>query len=203
MTTISETVDAVARVYAQSLLELADAAGGNEKIVETSAELMAIMEIIRSDESTAEFLRSPIIEREKRAAAIRRIFEGRVSDLILRFMLVLNGKGRLGEFGAMATAYDQLVNKRLGRVEVDVYTVEGRLETDELAVVGEKVKARFGQDPVFHQYADASMIGGLVLRVGDQLIDGSVRGQLRRMREELLTGGSAEIRARAGDFLSD
>jgi F-type H+-transporting ATPase subunit delta len=103
----------------------------------------------------------------------------------------------------MATAYDQLVNKRLGRVEVDVYTVEGRLETDELAVVGEKVKARFGQDPVFHQYADASMIGGLVLRVGDQLIDGSVRGQLRRMREELLTGGSAEIRARAGDFLSD
>ena len=203
MTTISETVDAVARVYAQSLLELADAAGGNEKIVETSAELMAIMEIIRSDESTAEFLRSPIIEREKRAAAIRRIFEARVSDLILRFMLVLNGKGRLGEFGAMATAYDQLVNERLGRVEVDVYTVKGRLETDELAVVGEKVKARFGQDPVFHQYADASMIGGLVLRVGDQLIDGSVRGQLRRMREELLTGGSAEIRARAGDFLSD
>ncbi|MDE0890173.1 MAG: ATP synthase F1 subunit delta [Phycisphaerales bacterium] len=203
MTTISETVDAVARVYAQSLLELADAAGGDEKIVETSAELVAIMEIIRSDESTAEFLRSPIIEREKRAAAIRRIFEGRVSDLILRFMLVLNGKGRLGEFGAMATAYDQLVNKRLGRVEVDVYTVEGRLETDELAVVGEKVKARFGQDPVFHQYADASMIGGLVLRVGDQLIDGSVRGQLRRMREELLAGGSAEIRARAGDFLSD
>ena len=203
MTTISETVDAVARVYAQSLLELADAAGGDEKIVETSAELMAIMEIIRSDESTAEFLRSPIIEREKRAAAIRRIFEGRVSDLILRFMLVLNGKGRLGEFGAMATAYDQLVNKRLGRVEVDVYTVEGRLETDELAVVAEKVKARFGQDPVFHQYADASMIGGLVLRVGDQLIDGSVRGQLRRMREELLAGGSAKIRARAGDFLSD
>lgn len=203
MTTISETVDAVARVYAQSLLELADAAGGDEKIVETSAELVAIMEIIRSDESTAEFLRSPIIEREKRAAAIRRIFEGRVSDLILRFMLVLNGKGRLGEFGAMATAYDQLVNRRLGRVEVDVYTVEGRLETDELAVVGEKVKARFGQDPVFHQYADASMIGGLVLRVGDQLIDGSVRGQLRRMREELLAGGSAEIRARAGDFLSD
>ena len=105
MTTTSETVDAVARVYAQSLLELAEAAGGDEKIVETSAELIAIMEIIRSDEATAEFLRSPIVEQEKRAIAIRRIFEGRVSDLILRFILVLNGKGRLGEFGAMAAAY--------------------------------------------------------------------------------------------------
>ena len=203
MTTTSETVDAVARVYAQSLLELAEAAGGDEKIVETSAELIAIMEIIRSDEATAEFLRSPIVEQEKRAIAIRRIFEGRVSDLILRFILVLNGKGRLGEFGAMAAAYDELVNTRLGRVEVDVYTVEGRLEADQLAVLGEKVKSRFGQDPVFHQYADRCLIGGLVLRVGDQLIDGSVRGQLRRMREELLAGGSAEIRARSDDFLSD
>ncbi|MFB0986076.1 MAG: ATP synthase F1 subunit delta [Phycisphaerales bacterium] len=203
MTTTSETVDAVARVYAQSLLELAEAAGGDEKIVETSAELIAIMEIIRSDEATAEFLRSPIVEQEKRAIAIRRIFEGRISDLILRFILVLNGKGRLGEFGAMAAAYDELVNTRLGRVEVDVYTVEGRLEADQLAVLGEKVKSRFGQDPVFHQYADSSLIGGLVLRVGDQLIDGSVRGQLRRMREELLAGGSAEIRARSDDFLSD
>jgi len=203
MTTTSETVDAVARVYAQSLLELAEAAGGDEKIVETSAELIAIMEIIRSDEATAEFLRSPIVEQEKRAIAIRRIFEGRISDLILRFILVLNGKGRLGEFGAMAAAYDELVNTRLGRVEVDVYTVEGRLEADQLAVLGEKVKSRFGQDPVFHQYADPSLIGGLVLRVGDQLIDGSVRGQLRRMREELLAGGSAEIRARSDDFLSD
>ena len=203
MTTTSETVDAVARVYAQSLLELAEAAGGDEKIVETSAELIAIMEIIRSDEATAEFLRSPIVEQEKRAIAIRRIFEGRVSDLILRFILVLNGKGRLGEFGAMAAAYDELVNTRLGRVEVDVYTVEGRLEADQLAVLGEKVRSRFGQDPVFHQYADPSLIGGLVLRVGDQLIDGSVRGQLRRMREELLAGGSAEIRARSDDFLSD
>ena len=203
MTTTSETVDAVARVYAQSLLELAEAAGGDEKIIETSTELMAIMEIIRSDESTAEFLRSPIVEQEKRATAIRRIFEGRVSDLILRFILVLNGKGRLGEFGAMVTAYDQLVNERLGRVEVDVYTVEGQLEPDQLAVLGDKVKSRFGQEPVFHQYADASLFGGLVLRVGDQLIDGSVRGQLRRMREELLAGGSAKIRAGADDFLSE
>ncbi|MDA0294935.1 MAG: ATP synthase F1 subunit delta [Planctomycetota bacterium] len=203
MTTTSETVDAVARVYAQSLLELAEAAGGDKKIVETSEELMSIMEIIRADEATAEFLRSPIVEREKRATAIRRIFEGRVSDLILRFILVLNGKGRLGEFGAMTAAFDQLVNERLGRVEVDVFTVEGQLEPDQLAVLGEKVKSRFGQEPVFHQYADPSMIGGLVLRVGDQLIDGSVRGQLRRMREELLAGGSARIRAGADKFLSD
>jgi F-type H+-transporting ATPase subunit delta len=203
MTTTSETVDAVARVYAQSLLELADAAGGDEKIVETGGELSVIAEMIREDAEIAEFLRSPIVDSEKRAASLRRIFEGRVSDLVLRFMLVLNGKGRLGEFGAMASGYDQLVNERMGRVEVDVMTVDGSLDPDQLALLGEKVKAKLGQEPVFHQYADESLIGGLVLRVGDQLIDGSVRGQLRRMREELLASGSTRVRAGADDFLAD
>lgn len=203
MTTTSETVDAVARVYAQSLLELADAAGGDEKIVETGGELSVITEMIRGDAEVAEFLRSPIIDSEKRAEALRRIFEGRVSDLVLRFMLVLNGKGRLGEFGAMTSAFDQLVNERMGRVEVDVMTVDGSLDPDQLALLGEKVKAKLGKEPVFHQYADDSLIGGLVLRVGDQLIDGSVRGQLRRMREELLVAGSSRVRAGADDFLAD
>ena len=203
MTTTSETVDAVARVYAQSLLELADAAGGDEKIVETGGELSVIAEMIRDDAEVAEFLRSPIVDSEKRAESLRRIFEGRVSDLVLRFMLVLNGKGRLGEFGAMASGYDQLVNERMGRVEVDVMTVDGSLDPDQLALLGEKVKAKLGQEPVFHQYADESLIGGLVLRVGDQLIDGSVRGQLRRMREELLASGSTRVRAGADDFLAD
>ncbi|MAB72266.1 MAG: ATP synthase F1 subunit delta [Planctomycetaceae bacterium] len=203
MTTTSETVDAVARVYAQSLLELADAAGGDEKIVETGGELNVIAEMIRDDAEVAEFLRSPIVDSDKRAEALRRIFEGRVSDLVLRFMLVLNGKGRLGEFGSMATGYDQLVNERMGRVEVDVMTVDGSLDPDQLALLGEKVKAKLGQEPVFHQYADESLIGGLVLRVGDQLIDGSVRGQLRRMREELLASGSTRVRAGANDFLAD
>ncbi|MDA7659963.1 ATP synthase F1 subunit delta [bacterium] len=203
MTTTSETVDAVARVYAQSLLELADAAGGDDKIVETGGELSVIAEMIREDAEVAEFLRSPIVDSDKRAEALRRIFEGRVSDLVLRFMLVLNGKGRLGEFGAMTSAYDQLVNGRMGRVEVDVMTIDGSLGADQLALLAEKVKAKLGQEPVFHQYADDSLIGGIVLRVGDQLIDGSVRGQLRRMREELLASGSTRVRAGADDFLAD
>ena len=203
MTTTSETVDAVARVYAQSLLELADAAGGDDKIVETGGELSVIAEMIREDAEVAEFLRSPIVDSDKRAEALRRIFEGRVSDLVLRFMLVLNGKGRLGEFGAMTSAYDQLVNERMGRVEVDVMTIDGSLGADQLALLAEKVKAKLGQEPVFHQYADDSLIGGIVLRVGDQLIDGSVRGQLRRMREELLASGSTRVWAGADDFLAD
>lgn len=199
----SPTIDAVARVYAQSLLELAEAAGGDAKIAETGEELQALLEVVRGDATIAEFLRSPIVDREKRGASLRAVLDGRVSDLLLRFMLVLNGKGRLGRIDDIAAAYDELLNARFGKVEVDVFTVDGRLDDAQLSLLSEKIRTRLGKEPVFHQYADASLIGGLVLRVGDQLIDGSVRGRLRGLREAILDGGSSTIRGKGEAFLSD
>ena len=66
MSTANRTIDAVARVYAQSLFELGEAAGGDAKLVEIG-EAQGIVEIVRGDAAFAEFLRSPIVEREKRA----------------------------------------------------------------------------------------------------------------------------------------
>lgn len=199
----SPTIDAVARVYAQSLLELAEAAGGDAKIAEIGEELEAVLEVVRGDAMIAEFLRSPIVERNKRGTSLRTVLDGRVSDLLLRFLLVLNDKGRLGRIDDIAAAFDEMLNQRFGRVEVDVYTVDGRLDDAQQSLLAEKVRARLGKEPVFHQYADPSLIGGLVLRVGDQLIDGSVRGRLRGLREAILERGSSSIRARGDAFLSD
>ncbi len=199
----SPTIDAVARVYAQSLLELAEAAGGDAKIAEIGEELQAVLEIVRGDAMIAEFLRSPIVERTKRGDSLRTVLDGRVSDLLLRFLLVLNGKGRLGRIADIVAAYDELLNERFGKVEVDVYTVDGRLDDAQLSLLSEKIRTRLGKEPVFHQYADPSLIGGLVLRVGDQLIDGSVRGRLRGLRESILEGGSSAIRGKGEAFLSE
>lgn len=199
----SPTIDAVARVYAQSLLELAEAAGGDAKIAEIGEELQAVLEIVRGDAMIAEFLRSPIVERTKRGDSLRTVLDGRVSDLLLRFLLVLNGKGRLGRIDDIVAAYDELLNERFGKVEVDVFTVDGHLDDAQLSLLSEKIRTRLGKEPVFHQYADSSLIGGLVLRVGDQLIDGSVRGRLRGLRESILEGGSSTIRGKGEAFLSE
>ncbi len=203
MSTPNRTIDAVARVYAQSLFELGEAAGGDAKLVEIGEELQSIVELVRADSTFAEFLRSPIVEREKRAGTLRRVFDGQVTDVLLRFLLVLNDKGRLGHLDDISDGYGELLNDRFGRIEVDVYTIDGTLDAAQLEQLAQKVKARLGKDPVFHQYADPAMIGGLVLRIGDQLIDGSVRGQLRGLRESLLENGSASIRSESSEFLEE
>ena len=185
--------DAIAKVYAKSLYELADDAGGRDKIVELAEELEQICELARGDRTFREFLASPIINTKARGEAIRRIFHGRVTDLALRFLLVLNNKARLRRLESISAAFDQLVHEALGRIEVDIYT-PGPLGPEQLDTIKQRIQAALGKDPVLYSYTDAAMIGGVRLRIGDQLIDGSVASRLRRLRQHLLTSGSSAVR---------
>ena len=181
--------DALATVYARSLYDLASEAGGAEKIAEIGDELTQIGELARDDRDFREFLVSPIIDSQKRGGALQKILQDRVSDLTLRFMLVLNTKGRLPHFQSIADAYDQMLQEAYGRVEVDLFTANA-LGDEQRAVIADRIKAAIGKEPVLHAYTEPEMIGGIKLRIGDQMIDGSVATKLRRMRHELLASGA-------------
>ncbi|HRP62227.1 MAG TPA: ATP synthase F1 subunit delta [Phycisphaerales bacterium] len=192
--------DALAAVYAKSLLQLAEQAGGGEKITEVGVELEEICEIARRDRRFREFLVSPIIDSGRRGETLRKIFRDRVTDLTLRFMLVLNSKGRLGHIESIAAAYDALVQEAFGRIEVNIYT-PAPLGEEQLQAIRSRIQAALGKEPVLHPYTDETMIGGIKLRIGDQLIDGSVANRLRRMKTGVLRSGGSAIRDRFGRMI--
>ena len=194
--------DALSGVYARSLYELAQDAGGRDKIVEIADEIEQVCELARGNRGFREFLGSPIIDRGRRADALRGIFRERVTDLMLRYMLVLNDRGRLGHLEAIGNAYDQLVHEAFGRIEVDLFT-PAPLAPAQLDALKQRIGAALGKEPVVYAYTDSSMIGGLKLRIGDQLIDGSVATRLRRLRHSLLATGSAAIREDPGRMLEE
>jgi F-type H+-transporting ATPase subunit delta len=144
--------------------------------------------------------RSPIVDPGQRSASLTRIFKGRVTDTFLNFILVLNRKGRLAQLLSIEDAYDAMEQDAFGRIEVDVFTVSGSIDAATQATLVDDLTRSLGKQPVLHFYADPAMIGGLKLRIGDQLIDGSVAAQLRRMRSTLLDKGLAG--RDAGAFLS-
>ena len=203
MSSTAHTIDGVARVYAQSIFELAEQAGGEEKIHAFGDELEAVADVVRSDREIGEFFRSPIIDTARRRDTLRRVLDGQVSDTVLRFILVLNDNGRLGRICDVADAYIEIAHERFGRIEVDVFTAEGELDAGQLESLQNRIVARLGREPVFHQHVDKTMIGGLILRIGDQLIDGSVRGRLRRLREDLRNDGAATVRDQPERFLKE
>lgn len=188
--------DALARLYAASLFELAQAEGGQSRIGEVLSELEEILELARTDFAFGEFLSSRILPVDNRAASLERIFKGRISDLTLRFLLVLNEKERLNHLPAITAAFDEQVQNAFGRVEVDVYTA-APISQEELNLIRARLQSVLGKEPVLHPYTDPSLIGGIRLQIGDQLIDASVATSLRKLRDQLETHGLAEIRARA------
>lgn len=194
--------DALATTYARSLFELAQSKGSRQLIEETQAELEEIIEIARQDRRFGEFLASRSLGNEERSASLMKIFKGRVGDLTLRFLLVLQDKGRLPHLPSIVAAYDLLVQKTFGRVEVDVFTA-APLSPDELNGVRERLSGALKKEVVVHPYTDGSMIGGVKLRIGDQLIDASIATKLRKLRDQLAEQGSARLRSRMGRVLGD
>lgn len=195
--------DDISRVYADALVGIVQAEGGNDRLREIAEEFEALVEFTRADKRFHEFLASPILDVEARGAALGRIMSGNFSELLVRFVLVLNRKGRLAHLASIADAYDAALQVAFGKIEVDVFTIDGQAPDAQMqTVLRDRIQAAVGREPVFHFYADKHMLGGVKLRLGDQLIDGSVATRLRLLRQKLVEQGGSQVRSNIDRFLN-
>ena len=148
-------------------------------------ELKDLQQIVHDNPPFRLYLADPGIGVFERKAALQHIFEGKVMPLVSDFMRLLNERGRLILLSDVAGAFDELLEDKLGKVEVDV-TVARPLDPAQMEQVRKGVSAALKKDAVTHQYVDESIIGGLLIRVEDRLIDASVRHQLMAIKEKFL-----------------
>ncbi len=195
MPLIDSHPNALSAIYAKSLIDLADSQGGRTTIETILGELEDVLELARSDKQFGEFLASRVLGAKDRSESLTRIFSGRVHKLTLNFLLTLNRKGRLSHLPAVVGSFDSLVQAKFGRVEVDVFTA-APMGQDELRDVKTHLSGVLGKDVIVHPYVDGAMLGGIKFRIGDQLVDGSLATRLRKMRDQIESAGSAELRAR-------
>jgi len=171
-----------ALAYAQSLLELANEKGEAEAV---GQELETLRQLVDENPGFREILSNPSVSVEERARLLDGVFRGKLSPLVFNTLGVLNQKNRLGLLSQVAQGYDDLLGDQLGKVEVDI-TVARKLEPAQLETARTKISQALGRDAVIHQYVDDNVLGGAILRVGDKLIDASVRYQLQALKEQLL-----------------
>ena len=193
MPTKTAEIDAVAQVYAQSIFELAEEEGGLKTIETTYEELQAIIAIMEENETFAEFMQSALIPVNKKRESISKMFTGSVSDLTLRYLLVLNDKERLSHLPGITAALQNLYWQKIGRMEVVAYTPKPMAD-DESEHIINLIKKATGKDPVMSNTVDPAMIGGLKLRIGDKFIDASLKTRLSQMREQFAKSGAETVR---------
>jgi F-type H+-transporting ATPase subunit delta len=180
MSTEQEHNSPLAISYAQALFDLA-----GHQAEQIGQELDDLRGIVDAEPVLKDLLGDPAIGQTRRGEMIDRVFANRVSPLLVKFLHVANLKGRLGLLASFANAYDELLQARKGIVEADV-TVVRRLDEASMENIRQRIGAALKREVVLHQYVDEKMLGGMILRVQDKMIDGSIRTQLQTLRQKLL-----------------
>jgi F-type H+-transporting ATPase subunit delta len=187
---------AVAGVYARSLLALAADRAEGEAMELELADLAALLE---ANPELASYLSSPLVDDEARAATLERAFRGRASELVVNMLQVMNGKGRLRLVPALAEALRLENEHRRGEVDVEVTTAVG-LSDDMRRRIAVSASRYAGRTARLVEKVDPRLLGGLVLKIGDRKIDGSLARQIHAAREGLFERASQELHGEKSYF---
>jgi len=176
----------VARVYAQALFDAAKEGGVVEPVRRDLGDFVAAL---AASASLRHVLADPRVETSAKSRVLAEITRGgqRLLANTLRLML---DRGRLGAVVELQQAYDALAIVEEGIVEVEVVSA-AELSPDTEKKITARVQEATGRRVELAQRVDPSILGGLVLRIGDVIVDGSVKARIRQLRRRLAT---AEVR---------
>ena len=178
----------IARNYAETLLTLAGNDGGDRAVDSYAAALEEVGALLRAEPRIRHFLETPRVSSEDRKRALQATFQGKVPEKFLRFLFVVVAKRRQALLPLIADEYRALVDALRGRVRAEVTLARD----DDPALRQEVVtalEARLGKTVVATFSTDPALVGGLTVRVGDQLYDGSVRRRIMGLKRRMLAAG--------------
>jgi F-type H+-transporting ATPase subunit delta len=174
----------VARNYAEALIEGAEGLGAGA--VTTFGRLMdAVAGAIAADETVAVVLESPRVAKAVKSRLLAEALEGQAPPMFIRFLQAVVRRGRQGLLGDIAQQYQELVDVKENRVHAGV-TLAGPSDEQLQRRVVERLSEVLGKEVRAHFRSDPRLLGGVVVRVGDRIYDGSLKRRLSVLRRAML-----------------
>jgi F-type H+-transporting ATPase subunit delta len=168
----------VARNYAEALFAAGDKYG---------EVLDAIAGAISADERIAVVLESPRVSKAAKSQILEKALKGEAPKEFVRFLQAVVRRGRQGLLGEIAQEYQVLLDVKLQRVHAGVTLADEADARTQKSVVERLTKA-LGREVRAYFRSDPRILGGVVVRVGDRIFDGSVRRRLTALQRRMLTG---------------
>jgi F-type H+-transporting ATPase subunit delta len=172
----------IARNYAETLLELARRAGdlrGWGELIEQ------VSDAVETDRRLRIFLESPRVSGQQKKEVIQKAFGGALPRDFVRFLQALVTHRRQMLVPAIAHEYHDLVDQVEGRIHASVTVARDADEADR-QVIATQLSRALGKDVVPHFHVNPAILGGVVVRVGDTVLDGSIRRRLAALRANML-----------------
>lgn len=193
-TVFDEGAEEISHSYATALLNAAESSNEVEPVLDELDEF--VTDIFQHQPVFAGLLSEGISDQHRRDQLLVSTFEGRAHPTLLKFLRVLNRRDRLGLVPLIARTARAMWHRQNNRVPVTIRSAVP-LDADQRALLQERlVSLAGGATPMITEEVQPELLGGLVVQIGDQLYDASVRNQLRRMHEVLLRSRAGELRSR-------
>jgi F-type H+-transporting ATPase subunit delta len=173
--------DTIATVYAQALFQACETAGTIDSAWD---ELNFLKGFWKDNSDFRSFMNNPSIEKANKQNMLDKVFKDLEQELVKNFLGVLVKKGRIGHLVEAVAAYETLVNEKAGKAFATVVSAASLDESSKAGIV-EKLTKRFGKKIVLQEEVDPSLLGGFIVRVGDTVIDGSVKRNVAELAKTL------------------
>jgi F-type H+-transporting ATPase subunit delta len=171
----------VARNYAEALLALATKADNRDGF---AAMIRDVANAMTTDVTVKQFMESPRVAYEEKNRVLAKAFGDRVPRVFLRFLETMVHNRRQMLIPAVATEYANLLDEVEGRVHADV-TVARPVDDAETQRIGAQLSQVLGKTVVPHVSVNPAIMGGVVVKVGDTVMDGSVRRRLNVLAQRM------------------
>jgi F-type H+-transporting ATPase subunit delta len=176
------SASAVSRNYSATLFEIAARDGSEERFGELIAD---VGQLYGADPAFNRFLNAPSISLADKKAVLRTALGADAPELFVRFLLVVLDRRRHSSLPDIAASYRQILDEKAGRLRPTVtlpYPPDAELE----AAIVTALETRLDREVIPEFRTDPAILGGMIVRAGDQLMDASVRRGLKDLHREMV-----------------
>jgi len=198
-TTLDIGAEQFGKTYARALLGATQADGSTDQVIEQLSQICD--QGLGANPRLSAAFESPRISGDEKVRVIEKLFGNEIHPTLLKFMKVMAGRDRLGYLSAVRDSAIKLHDEYVGRVVAEVRTAVPL--TDALrSTVTDQLSSRLGKAVRLEERVDDSLIGGMVIRVGDTVFDSSVASRLDKIGKAAAAGFAHQLIEKAERFAS-
>jgi F-type H+-transporting ATPase subunit delta len=170
------------RRYALAYYQVAEEKG---KVEEYLQELREVADLITTNTDIIQLINNPQISIPRKKEMMKSIFDGRVNDDLISFINILISKKRIHTINGILAEIEKIHLEQKNTVIAHVKTVVSLVDAEKEELI-KKLKVKYNKNILLEEELDESIIGGVYIKIGDDIIDGTLRYRLNQLQELML-----------------
>ena len=174
-------IDVIANRYAEALFQLSEEENITKEIYN---ELHDVVEVIKNNKELDNVLKSPLVAKNEKTQLIEALFNNKINNDLKNFLKILVEKGRISSLKSIELTFKELLNDKHNIIEGTVISAIALTEK-QVKELEEKLSKKYNKNVTLENEVDQSILGGVLVRLGNTRIDGSVKTRLNNIKDQL------------------